>query len=107
MWPRCGSPIRSARRGRRRMPEAHIHVPEELGEKPEVTSTAERLLELAAALLMALATVGIAWSGYQGARWSGLQAQQFAVATRPRATENRLSTLAGQERIQDLLNFNR
>src|SRR3954471_12231700 len=89
------------------MPEAHIHVPEELGEAPEVTSTAERLLELSAALLMALATVGIAWSGYQAARWSGLQAKEFAVATSTRATENRLSTLAGQERIQDLLNFNR
>src|SRR3954452_5548033 len=84
----------------------HLHVPEELGERPEVTGR-ERILELAAALLMALATVGIAWSGYQAARWSGLQSREFASATSARATENRLSTLAGQERLQDLLNFNR
>ena len=89
------------------MPEAHIHVPEELGEAPKATSGQERLLELSAALLMALATVGIAWSGYQAARWSGLQSREFATANSTRAAENRLSTLAGQERIQDLLNFNR
>lgn len=89
------------------MPEAHIHVPEELGEPPKVSNPGERLLELSAALLMALATVGIAWSGYQAARWSGLQSREFATANSTRAAENRLSTLAGQERIQDLLNFNR
>src|SRR3954470_88508 len=90
------------------MPEhPHLHVPEELGERPETVTRRERILELAAALLMALATVGIAWSGYQAARWSGLQAQEFASATSARAAENRLSTLAGQERLQDLVNFNR
>ena len=85
----------------------HIHAPEELGSSHGTTTDRERLLELVAAVLLSLATLGIAWSGYQAARWSGVQSREYALATSTRATENRLSTLAGQERIQDLLNFNR
>ena len=86
---------------------AHVHAPHELSEGNTAVGGWERLMELGAALLMALATVAIAWSGYQAARWSGLQSREYASATSARAEANRLSTLAGQERIQDLLNFNR
>src|SRR5436853_7932921 len=84
-----------------------VHAPHELTERGTAVSRQERIVELAAALLMALATVAIAWSGYQAARWSGIQAREYATATSARANANRLSTLGGQERIQDLLNFNR
>ena len=67
----------------------------------------ERILEFAAVLLLSVATVCIAWSGYQAAKWSGLQARHYAQASTARALANRSSTLGGQERIQDLLNFNR
>jgi hypothetical protein len=67
----------------------------------------ERFLELFAAILLALATVGIAWSGYQAAKWSGLQSRRYAQANTARSQANRASTLASQDRIQDLLNFNR
>jgi hypothetical protein len=70
-------------------------------------SNRERVLEFAAVLLLSIATVCIAWSGYQAARWSGLQARRYAQASTARALANRASTLGGQERIQDLLNFNR
>jgi hypothetical protein len=90
------------------MPEhVHVHAPHELSEAGESVSGRERAFELAAVLLLSLATVGIAWSGYQAARWSGFQARNYAQASTARALANRASTLGGQERIQDLLNFNR
>jgi hypothetical protein len=95
------------------MPEhVHVHAPHELTEPGHDDSGAtvsgrERWFELAAVLLLSLATVGIAWSGYQAARWSGIQARSYAQASTARAQANRASTLGGQERIQDLLNFNR
>ncbi len=91
------------------MPEAvHVHLPEELheGSDPPV-SHRERLFELGAVLLLSVATVCIAWSGYQAAKWSGLQARRYAQASSARALANRAATLGGQERLQDLTNFNR
>jgi hypothetical protein len=58
-------------------------------------------------LLLSVATVCVAWSGYQAARWSGVQARRYAAASTARAQATRAATLAGQERLQDLLNFNR
>jgi len=90
------------------MPEAvHVHAPHELSEASEAVSHRERVLEIVAALMLSLATVGIAWSGYQAAKWSGLQARRYTQAATARSHANRLATLAAQERTQDLLNFNR
>jgi hypothetical protein len=91
------------------MPEhVHVHAPHELTESGhEPVSDRERILELAAVLLLSVATVCIAWSGYQAAKWSGLQARRYAQASTARSLANRTATLGGQERIQDLLNFNR
>jgi hypothetical protein len=85
----------------------HVHAPHELSEGGEAVTTRERVLEIGAALLMSLATLGIAWSGYQAARWSGLQSQRYAQANTARTLANRYGDLATQDRIQDLLNFNR
>jgi ferric-dicitrate binding protein FerR (iron transport regulator) len=85
----------------------HVHAPHELTEESHSTSRRERLLELTAVLLLSAATVCIAWSGYQAAKWSGHQARHYAQASTARALANRAATLGGQERIQDLLNFNR
>ena len=86
----------------------HIHAPHELTETENGSSdgTTHRL-ELVATLLLAIATVGIAWSGYQAARWSGLQTELYTSATHTRTVANREATRAGQQRLQDLLNFNR
>ena len=90
------------------MPEhVHVHAPHELAEPGDAVSTRERMLEIFAALLLSLATVGIAWSGYQAARWSGIQAQRYTQASTARSLANQASTLAAQQRTQDLLNFNR
>lgn len=90
------------------MPESvHVHAPHELTEESHAVSGRERILEFIAVLLLSIATVCIAWSGYQAAKWSGHQARHYAQASTARALGNRASTLGGQERIQDLLNFNR
>jgi len=90
------------------MPEhVHVHVPHELTEETHPVSGRERALEFVAVLLLSVSTVCIAWSGYQAAKWSGHQARHYAEASTARALANRASTLGGQERIQDLLNFNR
>ena len=55
----------------------HVHAPHELTEHPQPAppGRAERRLELAAVLLLALTTLATAWCGYQAARWSGEQSQ--------------------------------
>ncbi|HSO97156.1 MAG TPA: hypothetical protein VLV81_14070 [Acidimicrobiia bacterium] len=85
----------------------HLHPPHELSEPSGATTRRERTLELVATVLLSLATLGIAWSGYQAARWSGIQSRHYAEANTARALANRASTTAGQDRLQDLLNFNR
>ncbi len=92
----------------RAMPEhVHVHVPHELEQVHPTTSARERWLEIAAALMLSLATLGIAWSGYQAAKWSGLQARRYTQASTARSFANRAATLGAQDRTQDLLNFNR
>ena len=45
-----------------------------------------RGLELATAVLLSAATVAAAWSGYQTARWGGVQATDFSTANASRPT---------------------
>jgi hypothetical protein len=85
----------------------HIHAPEELTRSERPPRGPERVYELVAAVLLSLATLGIAWSGYQAAKWSGFQSRLYAQASTARSQANRASTLASQDRLQDLLNFNR
>jgi hypothetical protein len=87
----------------------HLHTPEELTEPPEhpAEDGRDRLLEVLAILLLALAAVGTAWSGYQAARWSGAEAHDFAEADALHARSTRALTRAGQDRLQDLSDFER
>jgi len=85
----------------------HVHAPHELSETHAHVGGRERVLELLAVILMSLATVAIAWSGYQAARWSGLQAQRYAESSTARAEANEADTQAAEERLEDLTNFNR
>jgi hypothetical protein len=86
----------------------HVHAPHEFSESEGgAAGRTERVMELVATLLLALATLGIAWSGYQGARWSGKQAEEYSASNSARAHANRAATAASQDRTQDLLNFNR
>ena len=65
----------------------------------------ERLLELAATALLALATVGTAWSAYQAREWTGEQAQGYSHATAARIAVNRESALASRQVQIDVATF--
>jgi hypothetical protein len=89
---------------------AHVHAPHELTEGPEPGAPppgrVERRLELSAVLVLAVATLATAWSGYQAARWSGEESLHYARSSTERAKALQASTRAGQLRIDDLLYFN-
>jgi len=88
----------------------HAHAPHELSEPPEPEdgrpSRRERILEFCAVLLLSLATLATAWSGYQAAIWAGKQSQRYAQASTLRIHAQQQNTIAGQLRIDDLLIFN-
>ncbi len=64
-----------------------------------------RHAELLATILLAIAAVATAWSSYQSARWSGVQAIDFSKANAARVESTRASTEAGQETQIDVLTF--
>ncbi|HEX2972497.1 MAG TPA: hypothetical protein VHP11_09190, partial [Tepidisphaeraceae bacterium] len=80
-----------------------------VSEHPPVVakSRSDHLLELASAVLLALATVTSAWCVYQSERWGGVQAfrlNESDVADR-QATE--MSIKANHDRILDTVTFMR
>jgi hypothetical protein len=92
------------------VPHVHVHAPHELSDAPghgdPHPDRGEHVLELLAIVLLGLTTLATAWSGYQAARWSGEQSQNFARASTMRIKSQAQSTLAGQLRIDDLVLFN-
>jgi hypothetical protein len=73
-------------------------------------SVAERFgksdwIELAAAFLLAFATIASAWSAYQATRWSGVQANAFSAASAARTESVRASTTASTVRQIDVAVF--
>jgi hypothetical protein len=65
------------------------------------------MFEILAIVLLSAAVIGTAWSGYQAARWSGREAHNFAVAAALHAKSTRAVTRAGEDRVQDLADFER
>ena len=65
----------------------------------------ERWLEVISAIMLGLVAVATAWSGYQGARWGGLQTMKYSQATAKRVESTRAGTLAGQDRLFDVSLF--
>lgn len=61
--------------------------------------------ELLATVLLAIAAVATAWSSYQSARWSGVQADSYSRASGARIESTRASTEAGQLSEVDVLTF--
>jgi hypothetical protein len=62
-------------------------------------------LEIAATVLLAVATVATAWAAYQSRQWTGEQAQGYSRATATRITENRTAALANRQVQIDVATF--
>jgi hypothetical protein len=74
----------------------HVHLPHS-----EEEHGRHDWIEIAAAVLLALATIASAWSAYQAARWGGYEAKKFAAATAHRIESSKASDLADQETSVD------
>ena len=66
----------------------------------------DRWLEIASGIVLAIVAVATAWSGYQAARWDGIQSGRYTQASTKRVESTRASTLAGQHALYDLNLFN-
>jgi len=62
---------------------------------------ADRILEVAAVVLLGVGTVLAAWSGYQSSLWNGIQAGDYVRGSGERVEATRATTAAGQERLYD------
>lgn len=76
-----------------------------MSETPLVQMSAERWLELVSTVLIAVAAVAIAWSGYQSTRWSGEQAIAFSRANASRLESTRASAFANAQTQIDVATF--
>lgn len=59
--------------------------------------TSRDWIEIFSTLLLAMATVATAWSGYQASRWSGEQSIAFSAASAARVESGKASARAGQQ----------
>ena len=62
-------------------------------------------IDIVATVLLALATVATAWSGYQASRWNGEQAKSFSRANAARIESTRASGLADAQTQIDVATF--
>jgi len=62
--------------------------------------------EIAEAILLAVVAVATAWSGYEAAKWGALSDQNYTLASRTTVMSQQKATLAGQDRLYDIITFN-
>jgi hypothetical protein len=62
-------------------------------------------LEIAAAIVLAFASLLTAWSSYQASRWGRIQALQGAAVMAKMLESTRLSTLGGEDTLIDIIAF--
>jgi hypothetical protein len=82
--------------------EPEIPVPET---REQAMVRRDRRAELLAAILLSLATVVTAWSAYQATRWSGVQAENYTVASAKRTESVRASNEANRQVLIDVDTF--
>jgi hypothetical protein len=63
-------------------------------------------IEILEAIVLAFVAVATAWSGYQAARWDARSAQSYALASATNVRAQEEATLAGQDRLYDIVTFN-
>ena len=62
-------------------------------------------IEIVATVLLALATVATAWSGYQASRWNGEQAKAFSRGAAARIESTKAANLANAQTQIDVATF--
>jgi hypothetical protein len=62
-------------------------------------------VEVVSAVLLSVAALAIAWSGYQASRWTGEQAKAFSRANAARVESTRWSNLANSQTEIDVATF--
>jgi hypothetical protein len=75
------------------------------GDAGSGTESLDRRFEIWEAVLLAAATVMVAWAGFQSAKWNGDQADLTSQASATQVESTRASTLAGQQTVIDVNSF--
>jgi hypothetical protein len=63
-------------------------------------------IEVAEATVLAVVAVATAWSGYQATKWDALSNQNYSLAASTNMRAQEKATLAGQDRLYDIVTFN-
>jgi hypothetical protein len=74
-------------------------------QEPTTERSLDYRFELFEAILLALAAILTAWSGFQATKWSGVQANDYSRAGAARTESVRQSTRAGQLAVVDVDSF--
>ena len=93
---------RRARPDRRR---GHPAVRPDRGPGVAVKLGVDERIEIVATVLLALATVATAWSGYQASRWNGEQAKVFSRGAAARIESAKAAGLANAQTQVDVATF--
>lgn len=73
---------------------------------PQVKTRIEPILEIVVAILLAIAAISTAWSGYQARLWAGTQSVFMGQAGARRTESVRATTQADQLTMLDMLMYN-
>ena len=68
-------------------------------------SRQERRTEIVTVIVLAIAALATAWSGYQASLWDGIQSSSYTQASAARTNAAQLRTEANQFRLADLSVF--
>jgi hypothetical protein len=83
------------------------HKIHELGHlHPLSTDRRRQWVEIVEAVVLAIVAVATAWSGYQASKWDALSNQHYNLASRTTVVAQEKATLAGQDRLYDIITFN-
>jgi hypothetical protein len=63
-------------------------------------------IEIAEASVLAIVAVATAWSGYQATKWDAVSNQNYSLAASTNMRAQERATLAGQDRLYDIVTFN-
>lgn len=90
------------------MPDAksNVDVAHDLSHHRTHSKTHGIWLGFAEAAVLAIVAVATAWSGYQASRWEGTSTTDYALYERYTVLAQEKSTLAGQDRLYDIVTFN-